>query len=719
MDDIGISRAIFDATPECIKIVARDGTLLKMNAAGRTMLETEDSIEGRSVYDVIAPEFRETWKDNHTRVCNGEKLSWEFEIVGLRGTRRYMETHAVPLPLAEGIVQLAITRDITLRKRAESKARESEHRYMEMLQALPLPIYTTDLDGRITFFNEASVEFAGRRPEPGEKWSVTWRLYHPDGTPMPHDQCPMALTLTEGAALRGIEGVAERPDGARVRFTPYPTLLRDTSGRATGAINVLVDQTDRHQIHAMAARLASIVESSDDAIVTKDLDGMVTSWNASATRLFGYTAPEMIGQPITRIIPPELHEEERLILARLRQGERVDHYETTRVAKDGAHLDISLTVSPLRDKFGVVVGASKVARDVTQRKRAEKLQRLLIDELNHRVKNTLAMVQAISSQSLRHAKNQGDFVSSFTGRVRALSRAHDLLTATKFQGADIVDLMREQITLGQRDPRIRCSGPGLLLDSQVTVHLALVLHELATNARKYGALSVPEGQLSVRWEVRANEPRSVHLIWEESNGPKVSAPRARGFGSTLIERTLSGHGGEVSLQYNIAGLTCDISLPLSEHSPANSGEPRGPTAWIETPSGESSLRGKRIIIVEDEPLIAMEIDSILTAHGCEVVGTAGTLEKAKTLVERVDCDVALLDVNLTGRTVAEVAAKLTHRNIPFIFVSGYGSKTLPPGFQGAPIVRKPVNPAELVAAVERLSHKAPGVVHLRRGDSAK
>jgi PAS domain S-box-containing protein len=206
MDDTGILRAIFDATPECIKIVARDGTLLEMNAAGRAMLETDDSVEGCSVYDVIAPEFRGMWRENHERVCNGEKVRWEFDIIGLRGTRRHMETHAVPLPLSGGTAQLAITRDITLRKEAESEARESEHRYREMLQALPLPIYTTDLDGCITFFNEAAVNFAGRRPELGEKWCVTWRLYHPDGTPMPHDQCPMALALREGRAVRETEG---------------------------------------------------------------------------------------------------------------------------------------------------------------------------------------------------------------------------------------------------------------------------------------------------------------------------------------------------------------------------------------------------------------------------------------------------------------------------------------------------------------------------------
>ena len=551
----------------------------------------------------------------------------------------------MPLALPEGVAHLAITRDITQRKEDERKLLESEHRYQEMLQALPLPVYTTDLEGRITFFNEAAVEFAGRRPELGEKWCVTWRLHHPDGTPMPHDQCPMAIAIKERRPVRGMEGVAERPDGAKVHFVPYPTPLLDTSGRPTGAINVLVDQTDTHRIHDMSAQFASIVETSDDAIASKDLDGTITSWNAGATRIFGYDASEMVGQPITRIIPPELHDEERDILARLRRGERIDHYETVRVAKDGSRLDISLTVSPLLDKRGVVVGASKVARDVTERKRAEKLQRLLLDELNHRVKNTLAMIQAISSQSLRHAKNPADFVSSFGGRVQALARAHDLLTATKLQGANLLDVVREQVTLGERDDRrIRCSGPSLLLDPQVTVHLALVLHELATNARKYGALSVPDGRLAVHWEVRASDRRSLCLEWEESDGPKVSAPRARGFGSTLIERTLSGYGGEATVRYNVAGVTCQIVLPLAEQAPPNGLPTREGEGWTRMPDKRSSLKGKRVVIVEDEPLVSMDMESTLTACGCEVVGTAGTLEKAKALVERVTCDVALLDV---------------------------------------------------------------------------
>src|SRR5262245_59408438 len=248
---------------------------------------------------------------------------------------------------------------------------------VELLDALPAPVYATDAEGRITYFNEAAALLWGHRPELGSaKWCGSWSLFTHDGRPLPHDQCPMALTLKEGRAIRGIEAVAERPDGTRVPFLPMPTPLFDASGRLTGAVNILIDLTDRKSAEIDVARLAAIVASSDDAIVSKTLDGIITSWNAGAERIFGYKAAEMIGKPITTIIPPELHDEERRILSELRLGRRIEHFETMRVAKDGRRINISLTVSPMHDRMGNIIGASKVARDVTERKRAEALQRL-------------------------------------------------------------------------------------------------------------------------------------------------------------------------------------------------------------------------------------------------------------------------------------------------------------------------------------------------------
>jgi PAS domain S-box-containing protein len=365
--------------------------------------------------------------------------------------------------------------------------------FRKMTEALAVAVYMTDVEGRLTYFNPAAARLSGRTPEIGtDKWCVTWKIFLADGTPVPHDQCPMAVTLKGGEVPNGIECIAERPDGTRFWFTPYPAVLHDAEGNIIGGINLLVDITDRknaqteanEQFRAMvettpecvkivapdgtllfmnspglgmvgassaepltgksvydviapkdrerfrefnemvcggetgslefdivglndeqrhmethatplrhtdgttvhlavthditerrraedaALLLSAIVDSSGDAIISKDLDGVITSWNKSAKHLFGYTAEEAIGQTVAKLlIPEDRQEEEPDILARLRNGERVDHFETVRRRKDGSLIDISLTISPVKNTQGIIIGASKIARDITESKR--------------------------------------------------------------------------------------------------------------------------------------------------------------------------------------------------------------------------------------------------------------------------------------------------------------------------------------------------------------
>jgi PAS domain S-box-containing protein len=583
----------------------------------------------------------------------------------------------------------------------------------ELLSALPAAIYTTDAEGRITFYNDAAAQLWGTRPLIGEAlWCGSWRLYWSDGRPMAHEACPMAKTLKEGRPCVGQEAILERPDGTRVHFRPFPSLLRDASGKITGGINLMVDISDRREADVTAARLAAIVASSDDAIVSKTLDGIVTSWNGGAVRIFGYQPEEMIGQSIKRIIPAELQSEEDDILARLRRGERIDHFDTVRLAKDGRRVEISLTVSPIRDGTGTVVGASKVARDVGERKRHEEMQRLLLDELNHRVKNTLATIQAIASQSMRSASSPRSFVDSFNGRVQALAGAHDLLVQGKMKGTGLIDLLRQQVALGPADgSRISYFGPDAILEPRLAVQLALVLHELATNARKYGALSVPTGRLSVSWTVGLSPDRELRLSWEESGVPRIAAPRTRGFGTTLIERSLAANGGEAEVGYAADGLRCRITLPLP---PEPLLAEKGEAAWDERSLGRleakhraGKLRGKRILVVEDEPLVAMDLEAELGAMGMEVVGPASTVAAAEQLIERGTFDLALLDANLHGHSTDAIAAALARAGIPFAFATGYGPEALPEAFRQVPILAKPFDASRLAATLAVLLANAP------------
>lgn len=313
-----------------------------------------------------------------------------------------------------------------------------------------------------------------------------------------------------------------------------------------------------------AQLLASIVAFSDDAIFTKNLDGVITSWNRGAERLFGYSAEEAIGRSITILIPDDRHDEERGILDRIRRGEHVAHYETVRRCKDGSLLDISLSVSPLKDATGKIIGASKIARDITERRRAQEQQKLLVKEFQHRIRNTLATVQSIATQTFRSSPDE---CAVFVARLHALAAAHDLLTNDDQHQAAVVDLVGRALDPFQdkRSQRFHIDGPdGIFLDGQRSSLLIMALHELATNAAKYGALSNAAGQVCVAWHMPdGGPPKRLRLCWKESGGPPVNPPGQKGFGSFLIERALQKNQlGQARLDFEPGGLVCSIEIFL-------------------------------------------------------------------------------------------------------------------------------------------------------------
>lgn len=439
--------------------------------------------------------------------------------------------------------------------------------FAKSLSALPTPVFVVDADARIIFYNEAAVAMWGGRPTLNvDKFCGPVRLFRPDGRPIKPEDCATARALRTGEAIDGEEAVSERPDGTRVPYQAFPTPLRDEAGKIIGVVSMLLDMSDRRRDEIEAARLAAIVTSSQDAIVSKTLDGVVTSWNEGARRIFGFTADDMVGHMITKIIPPELHYEEWDILTKIRRGERVEHFETLRVAKDGRRVHVSVTISPLRDKWGRVVGASKVGRDITERKIAEERQQTLINELNHRVKNTLATVQSLASQTLRSGGVSETTRNEFEGRLLALSRAHDQLTRGNWEHADFSTIVADVFEPYRRanTGALRIAGERVKLNAQAALTLAMILHELATNAAKYGALSQPSGTLSVSWRVTngASPPR-LAIEWQEMGGPAVTPPARRGFGSRLLERGITGElRGTARTSFDPAGFRCFMEIPV-------------------------------------------------------------------------------------------------------------------------------------------------------------
>jgi PAS domain S-box-containing protein len=305
--------------------------------------------------------------------------------------------------------------------------------------------------------------------------------------------------------------------------------------------------------------MAAIVESSDDAIVSKDLDGVIKSWNSGAERIFGYAAQEVIGNSITMLIPPGRENEEPEILERIRRGERVDHYETVRQRKYRGLINVSLTISPVKNAQGKIIGASKIARDITERKRSEAQITMLAREAEHRAKNILATVQA--TVHLSQSDTPEGLKHAIEGRIQALANVHRLFVESRWEGAEIQTLVKEELAAYSQDKetRVQIDGPKLLLEPNAAQAIAVILHELATNAAKYGALSVPDGHVQVEW---SREPNGrLVLRWTEKDGPPVKPPTRKGFGTRAIEGMIRGQvKGEVRFDWRAAGLACEISI---------------------------------------------------------------------------------------------------------------------------------------------------------------
>lgn len=340
----------------------------------------------------------------------------------------------------------------------------------------------------------------------------------------------------------------------------------------------------------------------------------------------------------------------------------------------------------------------------------EELQKLLTDELSHRVKNMLATVQAIASQTLRHCDEPADFVKSFSGRIQSMSRVHSQLSRNDWKGTPLHDIVRDQMRHGPVDEtQIAVSGPPVDLDATNVPKMAMILHELGTNSLKYGALSKIDGKVTIAWTVSGP---GLNMSWTEYGGPEVVEPIKRGFGTQLIEATAQGADGEATMSIAADGIRWDITLPLAVDSMADkkaihlslydsdSADHDRPDRSHQVSS--KKLEGKRILVVEDEALLAMDISKQLKDAGSYVIGPAGSESRALSLIEQYRFDGALLDANLGGLRVDKIAASLTRKNIPFVFVSGYGRESLPPLFDEVELLSKPFQDGQLLAAAERL-----------------
>jgi PAS domain S-box-containing protein len=326
-----------------------------------------------------------------------------------------------------------------------------------------------------------------------------------------------------------------------------PAHLLQNRGAHYGEMSEVVRARDFEDAD-VDARLAAIVDSSFDAIIGKDLNSVITSWNAAAEQLFGYSAEEMIGRSVLMLIPERLHGEEDEIIAKIRRGESVPPFETIRRRKDGRDIFVSLTISPIRNRAGQIIGASKIARDISEARASDRRIKLLLREVNHRVKNQFAVILSMIRETAKHTKDPEQFERSIRERITALASSHDLLVTSDWSGGSLHELLRQQLQPFGQDGQIAFDGPEMNLRPVAVQALGMAFHELATNSAKYGAFG-HHGTVLISWSLSGEPAGPVfQLEWKETAGSIVEAPpdghKARGFGSVVLLRvapqTLNG-----------------------------------------------------------------------------------------------------------------------------------------------------------------------------------
>jgi PAS domain S-box-containing protein len=500
--------------------------------------------------------------------------------------------------------------------------------------------------------------------------------------------------------------VAERAALADLAALAMDEIVRD----AEAAIELERSAVDRERFDlALSAAGLATYEwdlATDQLLMSERLRAMAG--------LAGESMPINHGEVVMAMVHPDDRERARATMREALKGSGRYHHEHRVVRpSDGRTVWVASSGLVVRGPDGSPKRLIGVLQDITARKIAEEQRETLVAELDHRVKNVLAAVQSLAAQSARKASSLEGFLKTFTGRLKSMASAHELLTATRWRGASMQNIATAELS-GLAPGQTRWEGPDLFLTPRAANAMSLALHELATNAVKFGALSTDSGRVEVRWRRTATGGLDLH--WIESGGPPVAPPTRRGFGATLLEKVTGRElGGEAKIEHRREGVRVELTAapsaiaaaplvaePATARAPASSSGASGGPPRIEH---AARVKGLRLLIVEDALLLALELEAGLTEAGAVVVGSAADLKEAMGMVG-LDIDAAVLDANLNGESVRPVAEALAARGVPFVFATGYGDDKITPDDYGAPVIRKPYDVTQVASALAEVTGRA-------------
>ncbi|EWY42077.1 chemotaxis protein CheY [Skermanella stibiiresistens SB22] len=586
-----------------------------------------------------------------------------------------------------------------------------ESRISTIVEQAMAGIAQIDLGGRLVFTNERFRAIVGRSPDHIAAHPV-WHLV-PDGDRIEVELLFRRL-LAEGSSIEK-EVRITRADGRECWIDIRAAGLLGAGGHWTGATVIVFDVTQRRELERTLidseSALRRVVEGAPFPMMVHDEDGDVIHLSAAWLRLTGYSATQITTVAAwTELAHGAAPQTARADIERLFEFDGpVEEGEYTIRTANGQSLVWAFQSAPIgRDGRGKRLVVS-MAADLTERKQSEDRVRLLMREVDHRAKNALAVVQSILL--LSKADNPEDFVDAVLGRVQAMGRAHTLLASSHWAGADLLTMARDELAAYGGNGRVHIAGDPVVIAPNAAQAVSMLLHELATNAAKYGGLSRPNGRVELTWWFERGEALPLVAEWRESGGPPVRQPSRHGFGTNLLTRTVREQlRGQLTMDWNPQGLMVRFQLPMATYNPGNivaTAEPRGKDVSGSSPP---ELVGARVLVVEDETLTALSMSEILREAGLSVVGPVGAIAEAMTLVRSSPPDVALLDVNLSGEMSYSIADALEAMGVPYLFCTGYGTvDNMPDGRSiEVPVLRKPVSPANLLDGVTGLLNARGG-----------
>jgi PAS domain S-box-containing protein len=737
--------------------ITRNGLLGYVNPAAVRIFgyDSRDELEGRATLDVVAPESRDLVRQRMVQRLRGEAVPHAYDYVALRkdGSKADVHMEVVQLPLPEGPALVAYHMDVTEGRRAERALRESEARFRNMADHAPVIMRVTDAEGRSNYINLPWFEFTGQSA--GEAIGAGWLdAIHPDDRRRVEAEIREARDQQKAVRL---EYRLRRADGVYRWVLDSAAARVDDGGAFLGYVASVVDIDERREAEIANARLAAIVESSDDAIVSKGLDGTIMSWNEGAARIFGYDAAEMIGSSIFRLIPPDRHDEERRVLERISRGEPIARIETERIRKGGARITIELSVSPVRDRKGTIVGAASIKRDVTERRRAEQQLRQaakmeaigrVAGGLAHDFNNQLHALRGFADfvardpnlgptarEDLHQVQRAGDRMASLTRQLLAFSRRQVLTPET----VDLDNAVSEMQPMLQRligsniEMRIERT-PGTKWVQVDPAQMLQVVMNLAINARdampgggrlemRTGtrALGASDRALIDEFELRPGEYAVLSVTdsgvgIDPSDLPQIFEPffttkgigEGTGLGLPTVHGIVTQSRGAIEVRSTPGeGTTFTIYLPLSAPP-----QPEAPPQ--DRASGSLSITA-RVLVVDDEDLVREVAARSLEQAGFQVQRARHGREALQMLESTARFDLVVSDVVMPvmgGRELGQRLAAIDPE-LPILWMSGHPREALSDivgRAEDGRYLQKPIAPDHLVSAVRR-------VLNLRAGNA--